>query len=592
MTNTMDPSVEKILLDEITTEVPSAILERFSTLIRESGSEDEKIAANFLVGFLKEWEVPHQVHTPELYLSVPKDSYLKVTSPIEKEFRVKSPSFSVITGNDAVSGELFYVPTGYAKGINDIFGAAAQGDLGDVSHKIILTEGFPMPGKVREFAEKGVAAIIFISPGNNIHEGICTTIWGAPDLTNVNDEPAIPVLSINKVDGNELIHLAKQETVHLEFKTDLAKGWFDCPIIDIFIEGTEEPEKYVLLHGHLDSWHEGIGDNATGNAALLEMARILHKNRGKLKRSVRIAVWTGHSTGRYAGSTWFVDQFGIDLENNCIASVNCDSPGCRWATSYEYMMWMSEVDGFCKDVVKDAVNRPSKGGRPLRAGDYSFNNIGITSFFMLSSTIPEELLKEKGYYPVGGCGGNIEWHTEEDLMHVADMDILVDDIKVYLTGVLRAANTAVHPFNFIETTKEFEKTIQTYQEASGTHFDFTPSVNGVAALRGELERFYKTVEGLRGLEISDPEVKKANVVLEKLSRILIPINYTTKGKFWHDGALNVPPLPDIAPALNFPELKENTHEYKVLKTHLTRGQNRIVWTLQQARELLVKAHSV
>ncbi|MDN7242941.1 M28 family peptidase [Planococcus sp. N028] len=586
MAKAVNTELERGLLEEISTEVPVQILEKFSTLIRESGSEDERIAADFLINYLKEWGVPHQVHTPELYLSVPKHSYLKVTVPFEKEYRVKSPAFSVITGDEALTGELVYISTGYAKGINDIFGTKTQGDLGDLNGKIILTEGYPMPGKVQEFSDKGVTAIMFISPGNNIHEGICTTIWGAPDLDNMNNEPKIPVLAINKPDGNELIELSKNEKVVLEFKTYLEKGWFNCPVIDMFIEGKEEPEKYVLLHGHLDSWHEGIGDNATGNAALLEMARILNKNRDKLKRSVRIAVWTGHSTGRYAGSTWFADQFGIDLENNCIASVNCDSPGCRWATSYEYMMWMSEVDQFCQDVVKSAVNQPSIGRRPLRAGDYSFNNIGITSYFMLSSSIPEDVLQEKGYYPVGGCGGNIEWHTEEDLMHVADLKILVKDIKVYLTGVLRAANATVHPFNFASTADEFEETIRTYQDAAGSHFDFTPALKEVAALREELLVFNERVAGLTDLEITEPEVKQANQILEKLARILIPINFTKRGKFWHDSALNVPALPDIAPAVNFSRLEEGSHEFKVLKTHLTRGQNRLIWALQEARELL------
>ncbi|WKA59175.1 M28 family peptidase [Planococcus shenhongbingii] len=586
MANLANTEQEKGLLEEINLEAPKAILERFSTLIRESGSEDEKIAADFLTDFLKKWEIPHQVHNPELYLSIPKKSYLKVTAPTEKEYRVKSPSFSVITGDEAVSGELVYISTGYAKGINDIFGTKVQGDLGDLRGKIILTEGYPMPGKVQEFADMGATAIMFISPGNNIHEGICTTIWGAPDLDNVKNEPKIPVLAINKPDGGELIELSKSETVTLEFKTFLEKGWFNCPVIDIFIEGTEEPEKYVLLHGHLDSWHEGIGDNATGNAALIEMARILYKNRSKLKRSVRIAVWTGHSTGRYAGSTWFVDQFGLDLEKNCIASVNCDSPGCRWATSYEYMMWMSEVDEFCKDVVKDAVDQPSAGKRPLRAGDYSFNNIGITSFFMLSSSIPEDVLKEKGYYPVGGCGGNIEWHTEEDLMHVADLDILVKDIKVYLTGVIRAANATIYPFDFTRTVDEFTETIQTYQDAAGTHFDFTSALDEVARLRENLAAFYQKISKLQESDISNPEVKQANKVIEKLARILIPINFTKRGKFWHDSALNVPALPDIAPALTFGQTQEGTHQYKVLKTHLMRGQNRVIWALQEAREVL------
>ncbi|NYE06344.1 hypothetical protein F4694_003124 [Bacillus niacini] len=577
---------EKSLFDEISMEVPKAVLERFSTLIRESGSEDERIAADFLTNYLQEWGVPHKVHHPELYLSVPKKAYLKVTAPFEKEIRVKTPSFSVATGDNSVSGELVYIATGYAKGINDIFGTAVDGDLGDLQGKIVLTEGYAMPGKVREFAEKGVNAMIFINPGKNIHEGICTPIWGAPDLENMNNEPTIPVLAINKNDGDELKALIEKESLTIEFKTYLEKGWMECPVIDIFIEGTEEPEKYVLLHGHLDSWHEGIGDNATGNAALLEMARIFYKHRDKLKRSVRIAVWTGHSTGRYAGSSWFVDQFGLDLDKNCIAQVNCDSPGCRWATSYEYMMWMSEVDEFCTDVITDAVNLPSKGSRPLRAGDYSFNNVGITSFFMLSSSIPEELLKEKGYYPVGGCGANIEWHTEEDLMHVADLDILVKDIKVYITGVLRAVNSTIHPFNFVKTADEFKNTIKSYQDAAGSNFDFTLALNEVSALREDLLAFYDKANTLKGLEISNPVVKQANEVIEKLARILVPINFTKRGKFWHDPALNVPALPDIAPALNFKQVQEGTHEYKVLKTHLTRGQNRVIWAIQQARELL------
>lgn len=586
MATVVNDELEKIAIDEVSMDIPKAILERFSTLIRESGSEDEKIAAKFLVNYLNEWGVPHNVYHPELYLSVPKSAYLKVTSPLEKEFRVKTPSFSVATGDETLSGELLYIPTGYAKGINDIFGAKIGDEIGNLDGKIILTEGYPMPAKVEEFTQKGVKAIIFISPGKNIHEGICTPIWGAPDLDNVNDEPTICVLAINKQDGEELKALIEKDNVQIEFRTYLEKDWMECPIIDILIEGTEEPEKYVLLHGHLDSWHEGIGDNATGDAALLEMARIFHKYRDKLKRSVRIAIWTGHSTGRYGGSTWFVDQFGLDLEKNCIAQVNCDSPGCVDATSYESMMWMSEVDEFCKDVVKDAVGQRAKGTRPLRAGDYSFNNIGITSFFMLSSSMPEELLKEKGYYPVGGCGANIEWHTEEDLMHVADLSILEKDIKVYITGVVRSANETIHPFNFVKTAEELEGTIKSYQDQAGSHFDFTPALKEVAALRQDLIMFYEKIEELKLLNVNDSEVKKVNTIIEKLGRILVEINFTTKGKFRHDPALNIPPLPDIAPAVNFAQIKEKTHEYKVLKTHLTRGQNRVVWALQQARELL------
>ena len=161
------------------------------------------------------------------------------------------------------------------------------------------------------------------------------------------------------------------------------------------------------------------------------------KNRKKLKRSVRIAWWPGHSTGRYAGSTWFADAFAIDLDENCVAQVNCDSPGCRWATMFKDISWMPETEAYVQSAIKAVTGLPSHGERPHRAGDYAFNNIGISSFFMLSSTMPDDLRAKKGYYTVGGCGGNIAWHTEHDLMDIADKEILLRDIKVYAQAVTR-----------------------------------------------------------------------------------------------------------------------------------------------------------
>ena len=36
---------------------------------------------------------------------------------------------------------------------------------------------------------------------------------------------------------------------------------------------------------------------------------------------------------------------------------------------------------------------------------------------MLANTVSTfKLRKEKNYYAVGGCGGNIAWHTENDIM--------------------------------------------------------------------------------------------------------------------------------------------------------------------------------
>ncbi|MGG1663672.1 M28 family peptidase [Brevibacillus sp. NRS-1366] len=577
----------KRLLDEISMETPKTILERFGSLVRESGSEDERVAAQFLSSLLDQWGVPYQVHRPNLYLSVPRPAKLKLVLPIEKEIRAKNPAFSVITGDEWRGGELIYVPTGFKKKWDNQKDGSFDPATGSLSGKIVLTEGFPRPARIRELNEQGIIGAIFIHPGKNIHESICTPIWGAPDLDTYENVPNLPVLMINRTDGQELIDRIAHGSVEVQFQTHLDQGWFTCPLIDIFIEGTDEPDKYVLLHGHMDSWHQGLGDNATGNAAMIEMARIFYQNRHLLKRSLRIAIWPGHSTGRYAGSTWFADTFGLDLDENCIAQVNCDSPGCRWATSYHEMSWMSEVDQFCKTAIKETIGEESVGYRPPRAGDYSFHNIGLTAFYMLSSNIPEEVLQEKGYYPVGGCGSNIEWHTEEDLIHIIDYEILKRDVQVYTTSLYRIVNATLHPFQFVNTADEFIHTIETYQKAAGKHFSFDLALGEARELRATLMNFYEQIEQLETRHVSDPQVIHANQVLRGLSRSLIPINFTRRGKFWHDPAIDIPPLPDIAPATIVSQLEEGSHRYKVTLTHLMRGQNRLAWTLLHAKRLVL-----
>lgn len=574
---TVTSELEHQLLDQLNLELPRKVLDKFQTLVRESSSDDEKEAFNYLTKLLDEVSVPHTVHYPKIYLSVPKSAKVHISSPENIEFRAKTPAFSFSTnGQKSVPTELVYIAAGDEADEMDVFDVNIMDQQGSFDGKIVLSEGFAMNARVKYFEDRGALGAVFINPGHNIHDGICTSIWGSPDLDNYEIEPNIPVTAINKTDGDYIKKLCQEGEVLVSLETDLKRGWFNCPLLDIHIEGTEEPEKFVLLHGHLDSWTYGLGDNATGDAALVEMARVLHNNRDKLKRSVRIAIWPGHSTGRYAGSTWFADYFGIELDENCVAQVNCDSPGCRWATSYDYMDWTPEVDAFCQKAIYDAIESPSKGNRPVRAGDYSFNNIGITSYYMLSSTLPEDVAKEKGYYPVGGCGGNIEWHTEDDLMHIVDEDILLKDMKVYLLSVVRNANANILPYDFTATVEEHLKTIESYQGfVDKSIFSFGKIKEDGKSLLEELKYFYSKLESLSDKNINDLPIQKANDLLLELGRKLIRINSSRAGKFRHDLAIDIPALPDIAPVKELSKYNENDHLYHVTLNHLLRGCNRI-----------------
>jgi len=573
---------ESTLLQEISLDAPRALIRRFAGLVRESGSEAEWTAAREVAGRLAGWGVPHTVHDPLLYLSVPEAASLEVLEPERRTLRAKTPSFSANTAGGPRRGRAVYVPSALGPAA-DTFDAPLGEAAEDVRGRIVLTEGFPSPQKVLAIQQRGAAGIIFVHPGEAIHEMICTTVWGAPDLDSLPRQPAVPVVSVNQADGAALIALCRNGGLEVALHTRLREGWMRCPVVVAEIPGTDEPEVFLLAHGHLDSWHAGIGDNATGDAALLELARLFWRHRDRLRRSLRLAWWAGHSTGRYAGSTWYADTYALDLVERCLAHMNIDSPGCRWATVYEDISWMPEAEAFCQAAIRDATGQPSIGERPHRAGDWSFNNLGLTGFYMLFSTMPTALREEKGYYPVGGCGGNIAWHTEDDTLEIFDEAHLARDLRAYVTTVIRALNAPIHPFDLRAVTREFRATLSAYQTAAGDQFDFRPSRDAVDALETALDRFYALCGELTSRPVADPSVRAANATLRRMRGLLVTLNFARADRFRHDPAVPIPPLPDLAPARQLAGADPVRRGF--LQTHLRRGQNRVVWTLREARRL-------
>ena len=163
---------ESDLLGDVSVDVGWSLLERFSTLVRESGSPDEGEAADYIASELARMGVPHEVFEPDLYLSLPRESSVSVG---DETIRAKPPSFAVSTPPDGVEAELVHIPSAAVTGQRDLF-ATLHADVGDLTGKIVLTEGYAMPGTVSAFERAGAVGQIFTNPGQNIHWGICTSI--------------------------------------------------------------------------------------------------------------------------------------------------------------------------------------------------------------------------------------------------------------------------------------------------------------------------------------------------------------------------------------------------------------------------------
>ena len=584
--------VERSLLAGVSTDVGWRLIERFSTLVRESGMADEHAGADYIVDELSRMGIDHEVHEPELFLSLPRAASVSWNG---RECRAKPPAFAVPTPSEGVVAPGVYLPVPPMRDLGEIFDDkhAAGGGEPPVRGKIVVTNGYAMPSVVQRFERAGAVAQVYINPGANIHWGICTPIWGTPTSDNIEQKPRTPVVAVSQPDGDSLIDALERGATELTVRAALDEGWFPCKLPVATIKGAGAgagadagagaSDDFLLVHGHYDSWGIGIGDNAVGDATLLELARIFHEHRDRLQRSLMIAWWPGHSTGRYAGSTWFADNFAMQLRKHCIAAVNIDSPGCRGATAYEDVMWMAEADTLCRQSIQDATGQPAARRRPIRAGDYSFNQIGLTSFFMLLSNIPQEEREKHGLYPVGGCGGNIAWHTEDDVLDVANRDELEHDLRVYVTAIGRVLNSAILPFDHRLAVQEMDDALREYENEAGDLADLSVVRQELDGLRTSLAEFYEDVESDTVTQTNDSINRK----ITELSRILVPLNYARGRRFDHDPALPLGTIPMLSDVATLKSCRSHTPEQlPFLQAGIRRNANRIAAALYDAAMLV------
>ncbi len=78
------------------------------------------------------------------------------------------------------------------------------------------------------------------------------------------------------------------------------------------IPGTDKADEVVMLGAHFDSWHASTGatDNGAGSGAMMEAMRILKQSGVKLRRTVRIGLWTGEEQGLLGSRDYVTRHFG------------------------------------------------------------------------------------------------------------------------------------------------------------------------------------------------------------------------------------------------------------------------------------------
>ncbi len=579
---------EEEVLGEISIEEAWRHVEYLSTLDKTSGTEGERRAHEYVRCKLKEYGVPFKTYEFDSLISHPREASLRVVHPSIMDLDCITHSFSGQTPEGGLEAEVVHVRAppgtlhGGLEGLLEEYGRAGAGG------KAALVWGVASPAAVWAAQLSGAKAQIHISGEDILHEMIVTSVWGTPTPESAERIPKIPVVSIKRSDGERLLQLLDRGMVRVRLEARVDTRWRRIPITVAEVDGVEEPERFMLVHGHMDSWYVGATDNCTGNAACLELARVLWKNRERLRRSVRIAWWSGHSTGRYSASTWYVDNHFEELDENCFLSMNIDSPGVKGATKVTgggLMGTLSHVEGVIKDSI--GVEGAELRAYAMRAGDQSFYGVGIPSI-AVGAVIPEGSPLRGAW--IGGSGGGWWWHSVHDTIDKADRENLYRDLRMITLAVLRSANAQVLPFDFTPVAEEYEKALAEIQTKarSGT-FNLAPLLERVGRLRAQAERLRGAASQLKGEGLD--RTKRLNGLLMKASRILTSTLYTHEGRYGQDPAYGIPLLPALREVERLPGLDPQSSEAKFLETMLTRRANMVGDRLKEAIRVLEEACS-
>ncbi len=210
-------------------------------------------------------------------------------------------------------------------------------------------------------------------------------------------------------------------------------------------------EQAIVLGGHMDHIgvrngyiYNGADDNASGTAAVMEIARVLSQAGFKPKRTLVFACWTGEEMGLY-GSNYYVENpcDGVTVDK-IAGSFNLDMVGLgQELPASGALNFPSIWEVIKRDQDEDVMSiiKPSTGG-PGGSDHSAFIKQGIETVFLITNPwsdhpdyhkpeddvakIDPEMLRKAAQFTLQGT---------INLANETDVELLIEDRKARFDGM-------------------------------------------------------------------------------------------------------------------------------------------------------------
>jgi hypothetical protein len=196
-------------------------------------------------------------------------------------------------------------------------------------------------------------------------------------------------------------------------------------------------------------------------------------------------------------------------------------------------------------------------------------------------------------WAVGGSGLGWWWHTEDDTIDKVDRDVLHLDTRIYLLAAYRFAVAPVLPFKISASVAELRAVTATLAQHTGARFDWSPLHAAMERLAAAAQGFDAAADAASAAGPRDADRAAVMGRAQRTAiRALIQIGYTGGSPFDHDPAVPQSPLPSLQDTRELAGMISDSHQARVLHTHLVRRRNNVVFNLLTAAQALEDALAV
>jgi hypothetical protein len=268
----------------------------------------------------------------------------------------------------------------------------------------------------REMVEAGILGIVQKS---------AIPIRALYDRRNLNDMtfdnlPSTPDIKLNE-HQYAIIEQMVRERRYVQLEFDVRNYFKPGPVkyhnVIGIIPGTEFPDEYVIMGGHLDAFDVASGgvDNGSGVSPSMEAARLIMEAGGKPRRTILVCLWAAEEFG-LLGSRHWVEKNADKLERisnmfnrdsgPLVASSLSITPAMREDFEKITAPLSSINPDFPFELREHTPGRMPTVARSTDSGSFAVKGVPIITF---------GLEDPKGYdFQYGEI-----WHTERDLYNMS-----------------------------------------------------------------------------------------------------------------------------------------------------------------------------